>query len=152
MFRLTGEFDCRLDDKGRLRLPSALLRQLGAEQEEFVINRGFEKHLILYPKKVWDLKVEEFERLNLYDSQHRQVVRYFYRGASEIRIDSASRILLPKSLMDYAGIQADVMVFAYQQLIELWSKDRYEQMISQEPEDFSSIAHQVFSKSDRSHD
>lgn len=133
-------------------MPSALLRQLGAEQEEFVINRGFEKHLILYPKKVWDLKVEEFERLNLYDSQHRQVVRYFYRGASEIRIDSASRILLPKSLMDYAGIQADVMVFAYQQLIELWSKDRYEQMISQEPEDFSSIAHQVFSKSDRSHD
>ncbi len=146
MFRLTGEFDCKLDEKSRLRLPSTLLRQLGDAGNNFVINRGFEKHLILYPKEVWVQRTNEINQLNINNTQHRQVIRYFYRGASELVLDSASRILLPKSLVEYAEIESDVMVFAYQQIIEIWSKLNYEQMINEEPEDFSAIAHQAFAK------
>ena len=54
MQRLTGEFQCKVDAKGRLRIPSSLVRQLGSDNLTFTINRGFEKHLILYPKMVWD--------------------------------------------------------------------------------------------------
>ena len=98
----------------------------------------------MYPKEVWDRKTKEINQLNIYKKQHRQVIRYFYRGATEVNLDKADRVLLPKSLLEYAGIQGEVVLFAYQDQIEIWSKKHYERMIDQEPEDFSSIADQVF--------
>jgi len=51
MVQLLGEYDCKIDAKGRLRMPSALLKQLGElESYKFVVNRGFEKCLMLYPE------------------------------------------------------------------------------------------------------
>ena len=144
MNQFTGEYDCKVDAKGRLRLPSALIRQLGGENLFFTVNRGFEQHLIMYPKEVWERKTKEINQLNIYNQQQRQVIRYFYRGASEVQLDNADRVLLPKSLLEYAGISNEVMLFAYQDQIEIWSKERYEVMIEQEPEDFSSIADKVF--------
>lgn len=147
MNQFTGEYDCKVDAKGRLRLPSALVRQIGGVNLNFTINRGFEQHLIMYPKEVWERKTKEINQLNIYNQQHRQVIRYFYRGATEVQLDSADRVLLPKTLLEYADIYKEVMLFAYQDQIEIWSKEKYEQMIEQEPEDFSSIADKVFGSS-----
>ena len=52
--------------------------------------------------------------------------------------------------MSYAGIRDEIVLFALQEHIELWSKDEYEKMIAQEPEDFSQIADEIFGKSDGS--
>lgn len=144
MYRLTGEFDCKVDAKGRLRMPAGLVRQLGSGAASFTVNRGFEKHLIMYPREVWEQKTNEINQLNIYNTQHRKVMRYFYRGATEVRLDSADRILLPKGLIDFAGIKKEIVLFAYRDQIEIWSKDRYEQMIGEEPEDFDAIANEVF--------
>ena len=108
------------------------------------VNRGFEKHLMMYPKEVWDRKTKEINQLNIYKKQHRQVIRYFYRGATEVHLDKADRVLLPKSLLEYADISTEVVLFAYQDQIEVWSKGHYEKMTSDEPDDFSSIADSVF--------
>ncbi|MFT4565480.1 MAG: MraZ protein [Saprospiraceae bacterium] len=141
---MTGEYDCKIDSKGRVRLPSGLVRQLGGSKASFTVNRGFEKHLIMYPKEVWERKTNEINQLNIYNTQHRQVIRYFYRGATELQLDSADRILLPKGLVEFAGIQKDLVLFAYLDQIEIWAKDKYEEMTDQEPEEFSIIANQVF--------
>ena len=99
MFQLTGEYDCKMDAKGRLKLPTGLLRQLGSSGSiSFVLNRGFEKCLMLYPKEVWDKKAQEVNQLNIYIPRNRQFVRYFYRGASQLVTDSAERILLKRAL------------------------------------------------------
>ncbi len=145
MHQLTGEYDCKLDAKGRLKLPSALLKQLGGMEEiRFTVNRGFEKHLMLYPKDVWDKKVNEINQLNIYNTRQRQAIRYFYRGATDIAPDSADRILLPKSLIDYATMEKEIVLFAYQEQIEIWSKAEYQKMLTEEPEDFASIANEIF--------
>ncbi len=145
MHQLTGEYDCKLDAKGRLKLPSALLKQLGGMDEiRFTVNRGFEKHLMLYPKDVWDKKVNEINQLNIYNTRQRQAIRYFYRGATEIAPDSADRILLPKGLIDYATMEKEIVLFAYQEQIEIWSKAEYQKMLTEEPEDFASIANEIF--------
>ena len=133
-----------MDAKGRLRLPAALLRQMGNHAQVLTVNRGFEKHLMIYPKEVWDRKTKEINQLNIYKKQHRQVIRYFYRGATELHLDKADRVLLPKSLLEYADVQGEVVLFAYQDQIEVWSKKHYEAMTADEPEDFSSIADSVF--------
>ncbi|MEL6389681.1 MAG: division/cell wall cluster transcriptional repressor MraZ [Bacteroidota bacterium] len=144
MFRLTGEFDCKADAKGRVKLPSALIRQLGEGVRSYTINRGFEKHLMLYPREVWEQKTNEIDQLNIYSAKHRQVIRYFYRGATEIILDGSDRMLIPRSLMDFAEINKEIVLFAYRDHIEVWAKDKYESMIDDEPEDFSAIADEIF--------
>jgi MraZ protein len=147
MQRLTGEFECKVDAKGRLRIPSSLVRQLSSDNLTFIINRGFERHLILYPKSVWERKASEIDQLSMYQSKQRQALRYFYRGASELNLDTSDRILIPKTLTKYAGIESEVMLFALQEHIEIWSKTEYEKMIAQEPEDFAQIADEIFGNS-----
>ncbi len=143
MHQLTGEYHCKVDTKGRLKLPSGLIRQLDGQMLNFTINRGFERHLILYPQDVWDKKTKEFSQLSIYNKKNRQAIRYFYRGASLINCDSSDRILIPKLLMDYAGIEREVVLFAYQEQIEIWDKHAYESLLDEEPEDFSDLAEEV---------
>lgn len=144
-YQLTGEYECKLDAKGRLRLPSALIRQFGYTGIlELAINRGFEKHLMMYPKTVWEGKTEIFNQLNIYNPKQRRALRYFYRGASMIHMDSADRILLPGGLIEHAGLQKDVILFAYHEQIEVWDKAQYLKMLDDEPESFSEVADEIF--------
>ncbi|MDR4987804.1 MAG: division/cell wall cluster transcriptional repressor MraZ [Bacteroidales bacterium] len=147
MRQLLGEFDCKLDAKGRFMLPSGLRKQLTPEdQERFVVNRGFEKNLTLYPESEWLKISKELNALNLYKKKHREFVRYFFRGATELRLDAAGRLLLPKSLLDYGGIDKEIVLFAYGNRIEVWAREAYEGMMANEPEDFSSLAEDVMGK------
>ena len=147
---LIGEFECRLDDKSRVILPSGLKKQISQEaQDRFVINRGFENCLVLYPMNEWKSISEEINRLNLYNRKNRDFARYFYRGATELTLDNASRLLLPKSLLSYAGIVRDVVLFAFSNRIEVWARDRYEKLMTDEPADFSVLAEEVMGKQDK---
>lgn len=147
--QLLGEYECKIDAKGRMRMPSGLIGQLGEEEKHaFVINRGFEKCLMLYPEAVWDQISEEVNALNLYNKKNRDFVRYFYRGAQELLMDSADRILVPKRLLEYAGIDKDLILSAYNGRIEIWAKDEYDSMLDQEPTDFSDLADDVLGKLD----
>ena len=67
MSHFLGEFDCKLDTKGRLMVPASLRKKMPeAEREGLVVNRGFEKHLVVYTRKEWDKIVEDLSRLNSY--------------------------------------------------------------------------------------
>jgi len=150
---LLGEYECKVDAKGRFMLPSGLKKQLSdGDQERFVINRGFENNLTLYPYSEWQKISQEINSLNLYSKKNRDFVRYFFRGASEILPDTAHRLLLPKSLLDYAGIEKDIVLFAYGHRVEIWGKEAYEAMMGREPEDFSSLAEEVMGKISRQPD
>ncbi len=147
MPQLLGEYDCKIDAKGRLRMPSGLLKQLGeSETYTFVINRGFEKCLMLYPEEVWNKITKEIDQLNIFDEKKRQFVRYFYRGAITVNTDSQERILFPKRLKEYAALTKAVVLFAYKDRVEVWDADAYEEQLNNEPEDFSSLAQQVMTK------
>ena len=145
MYNLTGEYDCKLDSKGRLKLPSQLVRQLGGDATLlFTINRGFENCLVLYPKNVWEQKTKELDQLNMYVAKNRQFVRYFYRGATQVATDAADRILIPKSLIEHGNMEKEVVLLAYKDQVEIWSKEQYDKMLDNEPEDFAQLAEDVF--------
>jgi MraZ protein len=147
MAHFLGEFECRTDAKGRLIIPANLKKQLPqTAQESLVISRGFEKCLFLYTKQEWDLMTAEMNKLNTYVKKNREFVRYLIRGATELSIDASSRILLPKHLMEYAEIKTDVVLSANLNKIEIWSKKVYDELISNEPEDFASLAEEVMGK------
>lgn len=147
MQQFLGEYECRLEPKGRVRLPSLLLRQVGEESKAgFVMNRGFEKCLVLYPSKVWQNITTELQKLNLYVKKERDFVRYFFRGATEIQLDSNDRILIPKILVDYIEADKDLILFAYFDRIEVWAKEVYDQLLENEPTDFAALAEEVMGK------
>lgn len=143
MRQLLGEYDCKIDAKGRMRLPSGLLNQFG-EDKAFVLNRGFENCLVLYPMEVWEAKSAEVNQLNTYIEKNRKFKRYFYRGAQEVTIDSADRILIKKALLEHATIDKDVVLSAMDNIVEIWAKEKYDSVIDDEPENFSDLAESVF--------
>ena len=139
-----GEYECKLDEKGRLKLPSAILNQLGENSSpEFVANRGFERCLNLFPKKVWNIKLAEVQGLNEYLPEVRQFKRYFYRGATEFTPDKADRILLPKILLEYAGIDRTLLITSVGEYLEMWNAEVYRELINKEPEDLSALAQKI---------
>jgi len=144
MTNFIGEFECKLDAKGRLMLPASLRRQLDpAAEESFVMNRGFEKCLVLYPKNDWKYISEEVNKLNQYVKKNREFIRYFYRGATELGLDGTGRLLFPKRLMDYAGVKKEVVLFAHGNRIEIWDKKAYDNLLTDEPDEFAALAEEV---------
>lgn len=142
-----GEYPCTVDAKGRFLLPGGLKKQIPAkEQKHFVVHRGIEKHLIIYTRKEWEKISEEVNRLNMYVRKNREFLRKFNRGATEIELDATNRLLLPKTLMEYAGIEKDIVLFAYNNRIEVWSETAYEQMMKDDSSDFASLAEEVMGK------
>lgn len=139
-----GEFECKLDVKGRMMVPANLRKQLPeAEREGLVINRGFEKHLVVYPRKEWDLILDDLSKLNQYEKKNRDFVRYFTRGATEIVPDAAGRVLFPKALLEYAGIGTDVVLTGNLNKIEVWAQSAYDAQLDNEPENFAKLAEEV---------
>lgn len=144
MSHFLGEFECKLDAKGRLMVPSGLRKQMPeAEKDGLVVNRGFEKHLVVYSRKEWDKIMEDLSKLNQYEKRTREFIRYFTRGATELTLDASGRVLFPKSLLDYAGIGADVVLSSQFNKIEVWAKDAYDSQMDNEPENFANLAEEV---------
>ncbi|MBS1223021.1 MAG: mraZ [Proteobacteria bacterium] len=144
MANFLGEFECRLDSKARIALPAALRKQIPVEAEcRFVINRGFEQHLVLYPLNEWQRVTAELNRLNLFVKKNREFVRYFHRGATELELDGSGRLLLPRRLLDYAGIHDQVILLAYANRIECWDPTLYENLLSDEPANFARLAEEI---------
>jgi len=139
-----GEFHCTIDDKGRFLLPSGLKKQLPAkEQKRFVVHRGFEKHLVLYTRKEWERISAEVNSLNLYVRKNLEFVRKFNRGASDMELDTSNRLLVPKTLTDYAGIAKDIVLFAFGNRIEIWSEEEYKKMMKDDADGFAKLAEDV---------
>jgi len=144
MNHFLGEFECKLDAKNRMVLPAALKRQMpDVEREGLVINRGFEKNLVIYTRQEWRKTMEELGRLNPFDRKSREFIRQFSRGATELNLDAAGRVLIPKSLSSYAGISAEVVLSCQINKIEVWDKVAYEAQWEYDGEGFAALAEEV---------
>lgn len=149
MPNLVGEFECKLDAKGRLMFPSGLRKQLDpSAQENFMLNRGFERCLTLYPMNTWEKLSSRLEKLNLFQAKNRKFHRLFHNGATPLSLDSAGRLLVPKALMSYAGLVKELVLIAYGDRIELWDREIYYKMMDEEAGDFADLADEVMSDLD----
>ncbi|MBK6835420.1 MAG: division/cell wall cluster transcriptional repressor MraZ [Bacteroidetes bacterium] len=134
MASLIGEFDCKVDAKGRFMFPVNLKKQLEATFEKgFVINRNLhQKCLVLYPIVEWEKLNKKLSKLNRLIKANDVLVRKFTGGATGCDPDNTGRILLPKALNDYADIKADIKVLGSNNVIEIWDKKLYEDFLNQD--------------------
>jgi MraZ protein len=143
---LIGEYNCRLDEKGRLTLPSRLRAQFPESAgNQLVVNRGFEKCLVLYTKEDW---LKETAKLGDVDDfmspEIRRFKRIFTNGATLVQIDNAQRILVPKNLLEYADLHDDVILNASGSKVEIWSQANYEKELAADADEMSRLAQNFF--------
>ena len=148
MIGFLGEFEATLDPKGRFLLPTGVKKQLSEEDSKlFVINRGFEKCLALYPVKNWEPLFADISKLNDFDPKVREFRRNFLNGATFVEPDSAGRLLIPPNLKGHADLQKDIVLVAAVNKIEIWDSNKYKQLFdSFSPDAFSNLAKDVMTK------
>lgn len=143
-----GEFEATLDAKGRFLLPVGFKKQLpDGEELRFVINRGFEECLSLYPVKNWEPLFARIKALNDFEPETRAFRRQFLNGATYVEPDSAGRLLIPPNLKDHASLQKDIVLVAVGEKLEIWDSNKYKQLFdSFSPEAFSALANSVMNR------
>jgi MraZ protein len=144
MKALVGEYACTMDAKGRFLMPAALRRQLPeGEQSDFVLNKGLDNCLILYPVSVWEKELEKIQSLNMYETKNRAFSRIFLSGAAPVSVDNSDRILIPKHLAEKINITKEMILLAQLDRIEIWDKNAYDAWIEDPGYDIASLAEEV---------
>jgi MraZ protein len=141
---LYGDFECTLDDKGRILLPLALKKQLPEHaQGHFVIARGTDEHAAIYPYNVWMQFLQKLGRLNHTQREVREYVRMATTHSMEVHIDNSGRLLLPKSLIAEAKIKKDIVLKGSAYMIEVWSKEIHDKLYGKKNESFAELSQTV---------
>lgn len=150
MNSLIGTYECKVDAKGRLMLPSSIKKQLSPIlQNGFVLKRSvFQPCLELYPMTEWELLMQKVNGLNRFRKKNNDFIRRFTAGVKMIEVDAAGRLLIPKDLIVFSGINKDAVVSSAINIIEIWDKDKYEQAIDDATLDFSDLAEEVMGQDD----
>lgn len=135
-----GEYLHTVDSKGRLALPVKFRESLGPR---FMIARGLDKCLAVYPSEEWALVLENVKALPQNQKEARAYARYFLSGATEVDPDKQGRVLISQGLREYAGLGKDVYVLGVGNRVEIWDKAAWDNLKLDIGERFSSIAESV---------
>lgn len=137
----TGEYDCKLDAKGRLALPAKVKAALpDVANQELVLRRGFESCLVLYPMIEYKKIINRVRSLSEFNEEYRKFQRSFFRGNAEVELDGAGRINIPKRMMEYADLTKEVVLVGLGNRVEIWNPDLYEANLISDASEYSKLA------------
>jgi len=143
-----GSFTCSIDDKGRLSIPAKIRpgdpdsskRKGIPAGEELVLTEGLDGCLSLYTMKGW----QEYKSLISTQASTQRRTRYFnrrlYQNTSLVRIDKSGRINIPEKLRKLAGLDKSALVIGVDQIIEIWSPERYEAYLENFGQTYEEVA------------
>nr|WP_042288409.1 division/cell wall cluster transcriptional repressor MraZ [Nonlabens ulvanivorans] len=145
MINFIGTYECKIDAKGRFMMPVSLKKQLAPVlQEGFVLKRSvFQPCLELYPMKEWNEMMVRMNKLNRFKKKNNDFIRRFTAGVKTVEIDANGRLLIPKDLIQIASITKDLTISSAINIIEIWDKQSYEQVIDEAALDFADLAEEV---------
>jgi len=135
-----GEFQHTIDDKGRIIIPAKFREALGAE---FIVTRGLDNCLFVYPRQEWNLLEQKLKQLPMMKSDARAFTRFFFSGASECEWDKQGRVNVPAHLREYAKLEKECVVIGVSTRVEIWDKTTWESYNLQSQESFNEIAEKL---------
>ena len=145
MVNIIGTYECRVDAKGRLTLPSGLKKQLlELVNEGFVLKRSvFHSCLELYPMSEWNNEIAGVNKLNRFVKKNNDFIRMFMAGVKMLEMDASGRLQISKDLIKFSGIKKEVVLSSSVNRIEIWDKENYENVINNPDVDFAELAEEV---------
>ena len=138
---LMGEYHHNIDEKGRLVIPTNFRKDIG---ESFVIAKGLEKCLYIYPMNKWEKLVSKLDELSFTKKDVRTFTRTFYSGATASEFDNNGRINITSSLTHYAGLTKKCVIIGVNDRLEIWDEDEFERMLEQSSNEIENIAESLF--------
>ncbi|MDD4658094.1 MAG: division/cell wall cluster transcriptional repressor MraZ [Eubacteriales bacterium] len=135
-----GEYQHSIDDKGRIIMPARFREQLGAN---FIITRGLDGCLFVYPPEEWEKLSQEVQSLPLAKKDARAFSRMLFSGAVEAECDKQGRVSIPVNLREYAGIQRDVVSIGVSSRIEIWASESWSQVNADAADKFEELAEKL---------
>jgi len=136
----TGEYQHTLDGKGRVIVPSRLREGLG---DSFVITRGLDHCLFVYPNVEWVRLEQKMKQLPITRRVSRAFMRLFFSGAMEVEADKQGRILIPQNLREYAGIEKEVMFIGVSSRVEIWSEPAWKEYFGEADDNYEELAEKL---------
>ena len=130
-----GEYNHIIDAKGRLIIPARFRELLG---EEFILTKGLDGCLSIYPMDAWEAFETKPRALPLTNKNARTFTRFFVAGATNCELDRQGRILVPQTLREFAGLEKEVVLTGNLDRIEIWSKEKWSENCNYD--DMDSIA------------
>ena len=127
--RFLGNIEAKTDSKGRVFLPATFRKVLQASGEEMLVMRKdiHQDCLVLFPKTVWDARVDALmEHVNEWDDEGMMVVRQYMKEAEELTIDGNGRILIPRRYLDMVQVEQTVRLIGINNTIEIWAAEKAE--------------------------
>lgn len=121
-----GEYQHSLDKKGRVILPAKFRADLAEKYiEKFVVTRGFDDCLFVFPISEWKNFENKLKTLPMTDANTRYIIRMLYANASDSTLDKQGRMFIPSDLRNKIGINKDVIIIGYFNIIEIWAKEKW---------------------------
>ncbi|HMM10526.1 MAG TPA: hypothetical protein PKE03_00330 [Bacteroidales bacterium] len=122
-----GDYQCKLDSKGRLMFPADFQEQMGDQADEgFVLRPGlFRKCIEMYTMKGWQQKQEMLTKLSPFVKVNVDLMRKYNAGARLVKLDSTGRLLIPKPLLEQSGLSKDVVIIALPGFKEIWDREAF---------------------------
>ncbi|MAP66346.1 MAG: division/cell wall cluster transcriptional repressor MraZ [Candidatus Marinimicrobia bacterium] len=144
----TGEYKYSIDQKSRLNIPAKFRKALDPKNNNtFVVTRGFDPSLILYPIVEWQKVEQQLLLLSSIKNKDRSFVRSIVRYATIAKYDSQGRIQIPENLLEYSNIRKEVLIIGMINKIEIWNKsdlDKIEkQSLNNVDESFEDLANEI---------
>ena len=120
----TGEFSYAIDAKGRVNVPSKFRSCLSSKNSKsFVITRGLDKCIWVYPIIIWQEIEDELRKLSSLSNVNRSFVRSTARYASNVQYDKQGRIAISQNLIEYANLDKEALIIGMINKIEIWNPE-----------------------------
>jgi MraZ protein len=151
MTNFIGDHICKADAKGRVLFPAAFKKQMAeGEQNKFVVKKDiYEKCLVLYPMEEWERQMKIIrENTNPYNKQHNKFLRGFFKGTAEVSLDSSSRLLFPRRLLDLIDADKELVLAGQFDKIEIWSREFYDK-VGENEDEFADLAEGILGNNDK---
>ena len=139
-----GEHEHTIDRKGRLIIP-AKFRQALKEHDvkSLFLTRGLDGCLFLFSEAEWRVAESRFKQVPFTKGEGRKFNRLFFSGAAEVTLDGLGRMLLPKSLKEFADIKQDVVIVGVSNRMEVWAKEKWQAFYESSRQGFEEVAERV---------
>jgi MraZ protein len=147
MSSFKGSHEYSVDSKGRINIPARLRKYVSPEANDtFIVTRGYEKCLFVYPLDEWNKLEQSIRDLSPTNPQHRFFMRTLLELATESQLDGQSRITIPRELLQFAGIENDVLILGVLERIELWNPRIYQDYLKAQADTYEHVAQNVLRK------
>ncbi len=135
-----GRYEYTIDDKSRVSIPAKFREILSANHDIRLMITNLDGCIVCYPYREWENIQQKISDYGAMKKEGRAFLRYFYSGITECLMDKLGRILIPQSLKSDAAILKNIIIIGVGNKIEIWAKERWEDLVKKATSDPDQVA------------